>query len=926
MTERGASTPAPGSAPAGPAAAVPAGRRQVVVTGLGVVSPAGWGTGVFWSALLAGRAATGEVTLFDTADCLTHRGGQVPGAPTGREVEQRRWARALSRQPSGGASSGGAHARSRSERFALAATAMALDDGGLLDRAGRPRVSAACAPERAGAAFGTVIGNRPGIEPFLRALRGARGAGSAECRPEPAPEAGCVTAHEPARVGALPAVEFGLRGPNLVPATACAAGNTAIAQAADAIAEGRADLMVAGGADELSEAMFLMFNSFRALAPQCVQPFDAHRRGLLLGEGAAVLLLETADGARARGAPAYAAVAGHGSYCDAYHMTAPHPEGLGAIRSMRAALRAAELSPDAVDVISAHGTGTPANDAIEARAIAEVFGPAVDRVPITAPKSVLGHTQGAAGAVGAVCCVLAVRHGNVPPIANLRTPESGVPLDLVTGEARRVPVTAALNNAFGFGGNNCCTVFTALPRLPRRPGTTAPRRSADGARTAVTVPGNAVVRITGIGAVTAAGTGSAELWEAVCSGSVNSTVNSTVDGTVYSTADGSVDGSTDGAPPGAVPPRTLPAPPGLPAAAEVRALRLGPVATAEYLGTRGVRALSPESRAFAVAAVAACRDAGLPRAFAREPDGEPSAGVAAGTGSAGLGEYADLFARRLEYGVRGVNPAQGPQTGLNAPAATVSIFTGAGGPNLTLAGGRAASTDALAAALRTVRSGEAGVMLAGGVHLLTHTELQARRTTDPAFGTSGEARPFDRARDGAVPGEAAVVLVLEDAAGAARRGAPVLADVLGAGSALESGERGVAAAAGRAVSAALAESALRAEDVDAVFSSASGDGALDAAEAQAVHDLFGDRIPVCAVPGALGDCAGAGGALQAAVAALALRSGRMPGTPGFGTADPAVPALCIPRAAAAAPLRRVLVLSLDPRGSAAALLLGGGSP
>lgn len=396
--------------------------RRVVVTGLGVVSALGPDVRTFWHAACAGRVATGEITLFDTTGCLTHRGGQV-----------RHWR---------------AGPLTRSESFALAAVHQALDSGGLLDAEGHSQVAAAYDPARIGIAVGVVVGNRPGVEPWVRARR----AGVPRVP---------VTAHEPGRVSLPPAQRYGLGGPNLVVPTACAAGNTALAQAAEAIAARRADAMVAGGTDELSEAMFLMFNSFRALAPDTVQPFGAGRRGLMLGEGAAMLLLEDEERARARGARPLAVLAGHGGYSDAHHMTAPHPDGLGAVRSIRAALRAAGRRPEHVDLVSAHGTGTPANDEVEARALREVFGARTDTLPVTALKSMLGHAQGAAGALGAVCCVLAITDGRVPPVANVRRPDPACTLDLVLGGPRRTRVRAALNNAFGFGGNNCCTVLTA---------------------------------------------------------------------------------------------------------------------------------------------------------------------------------------------------------------------------------------------------------------------------------------------------------------------------------------------------------------------------------------------------------------------------------------------------------------------------------
>lgn len=441
------------------------GRRRVVVTGLGVVTPIGSGAEEFFSAAVAGTVGTDRITLFDTADCLTHQGGEV-----------RDWPRPPHQDAYG--------QLSRSESFALSAVRMALLDAGLLTEGDLargpgpadvgPRLGGAYRPERVGVALGIVIGNRPGLEASLRDLH--RG------RVPTAP----ITAHDPARVAGLPARAFGLWGPNMVFPTACAAGNTAIAQAADAIAQGRADAMVAGGTDELSEAMFLMFNSFRALAPEAVQPFDRHRRGLMLGEGAGALLLESEERALARGARVYAVVAGHGGYSDAHHMTAPHPAGLGAARSMRAALDMAGLEPGEVSFVSAHGTGTPANDDAEAVALREVFGDLP--VPVTACKSLLGHAQGAAGAIAAVACALAIRDAVVPPIGNTLEPEYD--LDLVLKEARRMPVRVALNNAFGFGGNNCCVVFTAPDaRTPapagndRGPGVTGgPGRSNEGER------------------------------------------------------------------------------------------------------------------------------------------------------------------------------------------------------------------------------------------------------------------------------------------------------------------------------------------------------------------------------------------------------------------------------------------------------------
>ena len=410
--------------------------------------------------------------------------------------------------------------------------------------------------------------------------------------------------------------------------------------------------------------------------------------------------------------------------------------------------------------------------------------------------------------------------------------------------------------------------------------------------------------VTAIGALTAAGEGHRPLWDDVCAGTCRAA------------------------------PRSLPAPPGLPAAEPVHLAALPPPAAEKYLGRRGLRVLSRESTALAVAAALACCEGGLPHGPDRD---DPGTGVAAGTTSAGLDAYVELFAARLSDGVRGVNPALGPQTGLNAPAATVSIFLGAAGPNLTFASGRAAALDALGAGLRAVRSGECAVMLAGGVQTLGHAELTAARTGDPSFGTVSVARPFDRDRAGAVPGEAAVVLALEEVDHATRRGAVPLAEMLGAGSAAadDGAANGSAAdggtadggadAARRAVEAALAEAGAGPEEVDAVFVSACGDRGVDAAEAHALHALWPDGgVPVCAVSGVLGDCAGAQGAVQTAAAVVALRHGVVPGTAGVRTVDPALPRLALDSVARRRRLRRVLVLAVDAGGVAGALLLGEG--
>lgn len=293
------------------------------------------------------------------------------------------------------------------------------------------------------------MATRPSVEPRLA----AGGADAARARD------GAWA--QPALLSRAPAARLGFGGPNCVVATGCAAGNSAIAIGADLLRAGRADAMVVGGADQLSHAMLAMFDRMRLLSPDVVRPFDRAREGLLLGEGAAALVLEREADARARGACVRGRVLGWANVAEAHHITAPHPEGRGAIRAIERALAHAQLEASAVDHVSAHGTGTPANDAAEARAIRAALGAAADAAPVTALKSMLGHAQGAASAIEGVACLLAIRDGAIPPVANheLRDPDCDV--DVVAGAARPAGVDVALSNAFGFGGNVECVVFGA---------------------------------------------------------------------------------------------------------------------------------------------------------------------------------------------------------------------------------------------------------------------------------------------------------------------------------------------------------------------------------------------------------------------------------------------------------------------------------
>jgi len=250
---------------------------------------------------------------------------------------------------------------------------------------------------------------------------------------------------------------FKLSGPNYAIPTACSAGNYSIGYGYDLIRKGKTDYALVGGADPFSRITFTGFNRLYAMAPERCQPFDKNRKGMIIGEGAGVLLLETLETAVKRKTPVYAEILGYGLSCDAHHMTAPRVGGI--VKVMEKALKHSKTKKENVGYISAHGTGTPANDKAECEAIKKVFGDLAKKIPVSSIKSMLGHTMGAASAIEAIACVLAIKDGVVPPTINYETPDAECDIDCVPNTARKKKVDVALNNSLAFGGNNACVVF-----------------------------------------------------------------------------------------------------------------------------------------------------------------------------------------------------------------------------------------------------------------------------------------------------------------------------------------------------------------------------------------------------------------------------------------------------------------------------------
>jgi len=409
-------------------------HRRVVVTGLGAVTPLGLDVPTTWAALCAGRSGIGRITLFDPSPFAVQIAGEVKGFDPLRYIDAKE-ARRLD----------------RNVQFAVAAAQEAVRDAGL---------EIGEAPEEVGVIIGSAVG---GIKTLLDAQKTLEEKGPARVSPF------CLQNLIPDTASGQVAIVLGAKGPNMAVVSACATGGHAIGEAAETIRRGDARAVIAGGTEAaLVPVVLAGFTVMRALAmdnecpERACRPFDRTRQGFVMAEGCAILVLEDYEYARARGARIYAEVIGYGSTNDAYHLAAPAENGEGAARAMAMALRKAGLRPEEVDYINAHGTGTPLNDKFETAAIKTVFGAHAYRLAVSSTKSMTGHMMGAAGAVEAMVCVLALRDQIIPPTINYRYPDPDCDLDYVPNQARPARLRVALSNSLGLGGHNACLIFRRL--------------------------------------------------------------------------------------------------------------------------------------------------------------------------------------------------------------------------------------------------------------------------------------------------------------------------------------------------------------------------------------------------------------------------------------------------------------------------------
>jgi 3-oxoacyl-[acyl-carrier-protein] synthase II len=404
--------------------------KRVAVTGLGAVTPIGNDAKATWGAAVAGRSGIDWIRSFDASGLPVRVAAEVKDFDAA-QVASPKEVRKLE----------------RNVLLALGAAREAMEDAGLngFD------------PTRVGVVFGTAIG---GVNGILEQDEILRERGPDRVSPNFLPNVLVDSAS-----GQL-AISLGIKGLNYAVVSACATGSHAIGEAAEIIKRGDADAVLAGGGEACMHPLILAgFTAMRGLAvededpPRASRPFDATRAGFVMGEGAGVVVLEDLDAAQRRGARIYAEVLGYGGSNDAHHMAQPEPEATGVAEMMRSALRRANVKPERVGYINAHGTSTPLGDLAETKAIKDVFGEHAYELAVSSTKSVMGHTFGAAGAIEGMMCILAIHEGVLPPTINYRNPDPACDLDYVPNEAREAHVDVALSNAMGLGGHNGCVLF-----------------------------------------------------------------------------------------------------------------------------------------------------------------------------------------------------------------------------------------------------------------------------------------------------------------------------------------------------------------------------------------------------------------------------------------------------------------------------------
>lgn len=398
-------------------------NRRVVITGLGVVTAIGIGIDEFWEAAVRGRNGITAIEAFDTSDYPNKNGGEIKNFKPAEYLPEKLYQRL-----------------GKASQYALTAAQTAIKDAQLnpIDY------------QEAGTIIGTTMGEGGITEEICQSIFNNRDISQYQA---------AYSKWAPYSINNIINQEFGLTGNSLLIPNACSAGNFSIGYAFNLIRKGKRNLILAGGADPLSEIAFSGFSKLKTMADDTCRPFDKNRKGMIVGEGAGVLIIESLEHAANRGAKIYAEILGYGASSDAYHMVMNHPEAEGIITAIENALINAEISPAEVDYVSAHGTGTVSNDLAESLAMKAIFKDRFREVPISSIKSMIGHTLGAAGAIEAAACCMSLQKNIILPTINYQTPDSECDVDCVPNRYREQELNIVLNNAYAFGGSNSCLVL-----------------------------------------------------------------------------------------------------------------------------------------------------------------------------------------------------------------------------------------------------------------------------------------------------------------------------------------------------------------------------------------------------------------------------------------------------------------------------------
>jgi 3-oxoacyl-[acyl-carrier-protein] synthase II len=742
-------------------------RHRVVVSGLGAITSQGNSLQDFWEGVSNGRVAIRDVRHMSMDGYRTRLGGEVqdPAAPAHSYLN-----------PDG--------FHDRALDFTVKAAEEAMANCG---------VSVGAIPaERWGVVIGTCnAGLLAGEEWYRRRKAGQK------------PDPRLVLLVPPQAFSEALSGIFDLRGPVLSVDTACAASANAIGYAAELIRNGQADAVLTGGADAFSDILYAGFNSLESLSPEPAAPYSRDRKGLSLGEGSGMLVLMREDVAAAQGAPVLAEILGYGLSADGYHPTAPHPEGRGAARAIQTALAQGGVAPDEVRYVNSHGTGTPKNDPAETAATKVGLGEeAAHRAAVSSTKSMIGHLLGGAGAIEAISTVKTLEQQFAPPTAGYTEPDPECDLDYITEGPRAMEIDIAVSNNFAFGGANASIVFARAGARPQGPAT--PRLDR--------------VVITGLGALTPAGTDLQTLWEA------------------YSAARDCTQ-VEDG-------------------------VRLGRVdySPGDFLGPKERKRVDGLGLFSIIASRQALEDAALELS----DENRTRVGAILGTGVGPMESMEGFSAGVIAEGAGGANPAVFPNTVYNAAGGQVAIKIGALGPASTVTVGHAAGASSLCYGCELAGADHADAMLCLGADSLTDTVIAAYRE----LGVLGNG-----ASSGMALSEAGVAVLVERLGAARERGARIHAEVLG--HAVTSDARGIGRldpegeGLERAMRLALERAGVSASDLAAVWASRCGLAVADEAEAKAIERVLGAEAKVNAPKLLLGEPMGAGASLNAALAIAA---------------------------------------------------------